>query len=46
MARVIAALLGMAMLYAFKEQLMGRETWDGQKIEVASKETKEGKKDM
>lgn len=37
MARAIAFILAMMTLYACKEQLMGRETFDGKKIRPAAK---------
>lgn len=33
MARVMAVLLAIAGLIAFKDQLLGRETFDGKKIQ-------------
>lgn len=46
MARVVAALLAVMTLYAFKEQLLGRETWDGKKIGGNSERKMDGKKNQ
>lgn len=40
MARAIAFLLAMMTAYACKEQIMGRETFDGKKIRPSAKAKK------
>lgn len=46
MARVMAFLLALSALYAFKEQLLGRETFDGRKIRVVKARAEERPKEQ